>query len=587
MKFTMKICAVFLGALAAYGTDCTISDTVRTPFGGYFAGKITVGLNSPSLAQPLYSGSQTLTGWQTTIDVPASANGAVAVTLVCTDSITPSGTSYAARYQPTSGAGWAETWTPATGTTTIRAMRSTTVPSPTVTFQPSQLALAAGSLIYGSSAGVGTALAAGTNGHVLTLSGGYPAWAAAGGVTSITGTANQITASASTGAVTLSLPATITGLTSVTSTGFTGALTGNASTATALAANPAACTAGQYVSDIAANGDLTCAQVAYSQLSGTSGVVTGAASLTITGAIPYVTSAGVLGQDATALFWDATNDRLGVGTAVPIAPLEIKGSSGQPLTTILATTNSYTFGSSGSAIRIGHIASSGDTTAMIEGLISGASVTGGHIAINGTNAGVNGGNIFVGGQTNGNYKLDVQKSGITGTLRVYDQTATTGSTLAVIQAGQGQSGNLLSIRNNAGAELASISSGGNIVSSALIASQEYFDTTSIAAIGGSSGSAWGGVMLGSAGKVRFRDTASVFGGTADTGLARNAAGILEINNGTAGTYRDLRVRSIFITQSTPAASSDTCTAGALWADATYIYACTASGTIKRATLATF
>ncbi|CAB4165950.1 hypothetical protein UFOVP836_5 [uncultured Caudovirales phage] len=246
MKTTKNFALFFLGALVlAYGTDCTISDTVRTPFGGYFVGRITVALNAPGSAQPLYSGSQTLTGWQTTIDVLASANGAVAVTLVCTDSITPAGTSYGARYQPTSGSAWAETWTPATGTTTIRAMRATTVPTPTTTFTAGQLALAAGSLVYGSSAGVGTALAAGANGHILTLSGGYPAWAAAGGVTSIAGTANQITASDSTGAVTLSLPATITGLTSVTSTGFTGALTGNASTATALAANPAACTAGQ------------------------------------------------------------------------------------------------------------------------------------------------------------------------------------------------------------------------------------------------------------------------------------------------------------------------------------------------------
>ena len=35
-----------------------------------------------------------------------------------------------------------------------------------------------------------------------------------------------------------------------------------------------------------------------------------------------------------------------------------------------------------------------------------------------------------------------------------------------------------------------------------------------------------------------------FGNGADTGLVRNAAGVLEINNGTAGTYRDLRVRAI-------------------------------------------
>jgi len=55
------------------------------------------------------------------------------------------------------------------------------------------------------------------------------------GVSSITGTANQITASASTGTVTLSLPSTLTGLTSVNSTGFIGALTGNATTATTAA----------------------------------------------------------------------------------------------------------------------------------------------------------------------------------------------------------------------------------------------------------------------------------------------------------------------------------------------------------------
>src|SRR5690242_12759599 len=49
---------------------------------------------------------------------------------------------------------------------------------------------------------------------------------------------------------------------------ITAALSGNASTATALAANPADCSANQYATTIAANGDLTCAQVGASQLSG-------------------------------------------------------------------------------------------------------------------------------------------------------------------------------------------------------------------------------------------------------------------------------------------------------------------------------
>lgn len=49
---------------------------------------------------------------------------------------------------------------------------------------------------------------------------------------------------------------------------ITGALTGNASTATALASNPSDCSANQFANAIIANGNLTCAQPAYTDLSG-------------------------------------------------------------------------------------------------------------------------------------------------------------------------------------------------------------------------------------------------------------------------------------------------------------------------------
>lgn len=42
-----------------------------------------------------------------------------------------------------------------------------------------------------------------------------------------------------------------------------------------------------------------------------------------------------------------------------------------------------------------------------------------------------------------------------------------------------------------------------------------------------------------------------------------------------------------LTSSTPSASTDACTAGTIWFDASYIYVCNASGDIRRATLATF
>ena len=90
--------------------------------------------------------------------------------------------------------------------------------------------------------------------------------------TTISGTANQITASAATGPVTLSiptnptLPGTTTGTFSGNLTGnvtgnvsgSSGSTTGNAATATALAANPTDCAAGAFANSIDAEGDLTC-----------------------------------------------------------------------------------------------------------------------------------------------------------------------------------------------------------------------------------------------------------------------------------------------------------------------------------------
>jgi hypothetical protein len=79
----------------------------------------------------------------------------------------------------------------------------------------------------------------------------------------------------------------------------------NATNATQLAANPADCAAGNYATTIAANGDLTCAQVDFSQLSGTSTLaVTNAnnnfsASQTVTGTVTATGFSGPLSGDVT------------------------------------------------------------------------------------------------------------------------------------------------------------------------------------------------------------------------------------------------------------------------------------------------
>jgi hypothetical protein len=57
------------------------------------------------------------------------------------------------------------------------------------------------------------------------------------------------------------------------------------------------------------------------------------------------------------------------------------------------------------------------------------------------------------------------------------------------------------------------------------------------------GGGYSGMRIGSDGMYRFSDTAAPSSGVS-AALALNAAGVVEINNGTAGTFRDLRVRSV-------------------------------------------
>lgn len=53
-------------------------------------------------------------------------------------------------------------------------------------------------------------------------------------------------------------------------------------------------------------------------------------------------------------------------------------------------------------------------------------------------------------------------------------------------------------------------------------------------------------LPGVGGFVKFSSTAS-YAGSKDTAISRNAAGVLEINNGTAGTFRDLKLRDLIAT----------------------------------------
>lgn len=329
----MKTLLLLLFAgLTAHAQLQTISDTLTNAAGGgQFTGRITVTLNAPGSAQPLYYLTTSLTGWSmvycvgiTSSDCSVtSAAGTLVAALYANSTITPAGTSYSARYQPARGGAYTETWVVAVGNTKLYQVRSTAVPSPTTTFGEGQLAVSSGAIIYGSAAGVGAELPLGTLNYCLTAGATAPLWAVCSGggggsgtVTSVSvTTANGVSGSVATATTTPAITLTLGAITptsvaasgavsgsnlSGTNTGDQTTVSGNAGTATALAANPADCSANNFATTIAANGDLTCAQPSIS--AGVSGLGTGVAT--------------ALGTPSSANFRSAITDETGTGVAV-------------------------------------------------------------------------------------------------------------------------------------------------------------------------------------------------------------------------------------------------------------------------------
>jgi hypothetical protein len=75
--------------------------------------------------------------------------------------------------------------------------------------------------------------------------------------------------------------------------------------------------------------------------------------------------------------------------------------------------------------------------------------------------------------------------------------------------------------------------------------------------------------------------AATVAGASDTGLSRVAAGVVGVGTGAAGSVAG----RIALDNSTPANAAVACTAQSVWADASFIYVCTASGAVKRVAIA--
>lgn len=170
------------------------------------------------------------------------------------------------------------------------------------------------------------------------------------------------------------------------------------------------------------------------------------------------------------------------------------------------------------------------------------------------------------------YMADIQKSGSSGTLRVYDQTAVTGDTSVGIRAGAGQSVALTSWSDNSNNALTNINADGTFWRLSSGAVKIQLGTN---------------VDVASTGLFRFYDGANIFGASVDTALSRNAAGVVEVNNGTPGTFRDLRARNVILTTSTPASAAATGVEGTIAWDSSYIYIATGTNTWKRVAIATW
>ena len=68
------------------------------------------------------------------------------------------------------------------------------------------------------------------------------------------------------------------------------------------------------------------------------------------GSVPFINSSGDLAQDNSNLFWDDSNNRLGIGTTSPSSALHISGGTGSVDVLIEADTDN-----SGESHQISHV----------------------------------------------------------------------------------------------------------------------------------------------------------------------------------------------------------------------------------------
>lgn len=177
-----------------------------------------------------------------------------------------------------------------------------------------------------------------------------------------------------------------------------------------------------------------------------------------------------------------------------------------------------------------------------------------------------------------------------------------------VKGAASQSGNLFEAQNSSGTVVFSVGPSGAVGLSSLTTGYGNFSTPilrlgdSSLGFGQESASIYGRASsttvwvantsvfrVGSSQVIGWPSSGSASAGASDTGIARNAAGVIEINNGSPGTFRDLIVRNLRMSAPTlvPASASASGSEGQIAWDANYVYVCTATNTWKRVAIATW
>lgn len=249
---------------------------------------------------------------------------------------------------------------------------------------------------------------------------------------------------------------------------------------------------------------------------------TGTPTVFTQGSIVFEGVANKYAQDNANFFYDVTNKTLVVGAGVVDTINQIVAGGG--IRTMGANAGFVISRRDNNALAWQWFSPDGSlrlydqTTAFIPFLV-GAGAPTGSLNVGGTT-----GNVLIGGITDANYRLDVQKSGSAGTMRVYDQTATTGVTQMIVREGAGQ-GTVapFELLNSSGSLLAYMDFAGDFLA------QQF-----ISANGSNLGAALngGGIALSNSIPVCWSSTAA-WNTSLDTCLVKTNPGIVEMNNGTA------------------------------------------------------